>query len=153
MTTQSIKWYWCKFQMDWGFFVMFGLSLILIVWFLIAAWLYESVWILVFALLMIALDCFKFSMFMMCSYGLDDAHLIFRHGFMRYRMPFSEIYEILTSIKPRRLVIIYSKFKQKREIASPEDLNGFFDELAKRPGFQRNGDRVVKREAIPVFES
>ena len=153
MSTEAIKWYSCKIQIGRWFLVHFTLKLCLIVYFLIAAWLYESVWLLVIVLLMIPPDLFFLSMFMSCSYGLDDAHLFIRQGFLRARKPLNDISEMFTSSKSNKLVMIYSRFKQKMEIASPQDLNGFFDDLAKRPGFQRSGDRVVKRELIQLPES
>ena len=146
MPSDHIKRYPCKVQWGRWFYVDAILSLCLYAYFLISAWVYGSVLILVLALSMIAVRLAMFSMFTNLSYELDDTHLIFRNGLLRNRMLLSEVHEILPSKKPLKLLVIYSKFRQRMDIPSPQDRDAFLDDFASRPGFNRDGDRVMRRE-------
>lgn len=91
-----------------------------------------------------------FFMFTGLSYELDATHLIIRSGLLRQRMLLSEVHEILPSKNPLKLLMIYSKFRQKMDIPSPQDREAFLDEFASRPGFNRDGDRVLRTENQPA---
>lgn len=147
MSSDLPKRYSCKVQMGAWLFVDVGLSLCLYTYFLISAWIYESVLIWVMLLVMLALHIFRYSMFMKMSYELDDTHLIIRSGLMRHRMLLTEIFEIVPSAKPQKLLMTYSKFRQKMDIPSPQERDAFLDDFGNRPGFKREGDRVIRKES------
>ena len=64
-------------------------------------------------------------------------------------MLLSEVHEILPSKKPLKLLMIYSKFRQKMDIPSPQDRDAFLNDFASWPGFNRDGDQgLEKRKPI-----
>ncbi len=150
MPSDHIKRYPCKIELGRWFYVDAILSLCLYAYFLISAWFFGSMLILVLVLSMIAVRLAMLSMFTILSYELDATHLIIRSGLLRQRMLLSEVHEILPSKKPLKLLMIYSKFRQKMDIPSPQDRDAFLDDFASRPGFNRDGDRVIRRENQPA---
>jgi hypothetical protein len=85
-------------------------------------------------------------------YGLDDTHLIVRFGICRKRIPLADISEVHPTHNPLsapalsldRLHVQFGQGFFKTVRISPADRNTFLDELARKAGLKREGDRLVR---------
>jgi PH (Pleckstrin Homology) domain-containing protein len=83
-------------------------------------------------------------------YGLDDTHLLVRFGICRRRIPLADVLEVHPTHNPLsspalsldRLRVRFGQGFFKAVMISPVDRNRFLDELAKRAGLKRDGDRL-----------
>lgn len=85
-------------------------------------------------------------------YGVDDTHLIVRFGVCRQRVPLANITEVYPTHNPLsspalsldRLHVQYGQGFFKAVMISPADRDGFLDDLARRAGMKREGDRLTR---------
>jgi membrane protein YdbS with pleckstrin-like domain len=85
-------------------------------------------------------------------YGLDDTHLIVRFGLCRQRVPLADISEVSPTRNPLsspalsldRLHVQFGRGFTQAVMISPVDRDRFLDELARRAGLRRKGDRLVR---------
>jgi hypothetical protein len=85
-------------------------------------------------------------------YGMDDTHLIVRYGVCRQRIPLADVSEVRPTHNPLsspalsldRLRVQFGQGLFKAVMISPADQDGFLDDLARRAGLQREGDRLVR---------
>ena len=87
------------------------------------------------------------------KYGVDDTHLLVRFGLVRQRIPLADVSEVHPTHNPLsspalsldRLHIQYGEGIFKSVMISPADRNGFLDDLARKAGLKREGDRLVRK--------
>jgi hypothetical protein len=85
-------------------------------------------------------------------YGLGDTHLVVRFGICRQRIPLADISEVHPTHNPLsapalsldRLHVQFGPGFFKAVRISPADRNTFLEELARKAGLQREGDRLVR---------
>jgi hypothetical protein len=85
-------------------------------------------------------------------YGLDNTHLVVRFGLCRHRIPLANISEVHPTHNPLsapalsldRLHVQYGAGFFKAVLISPADRNTFLEELARKAGLKREGDRLVR---------
>jgi hypothetical protein len=85
-------------------------------------------------------------------YGLDETNLIVRFGVCRQRIPLADISEVRPTRNPLsspalsldRLRVQYGLGFLKAVMISPADRDGFLDDLARRGGLRRDGDRLIR---------
>lgn len=85
-------------------------------------------------------------------YGLDDRYLLLRFGICRKRIPLANISEVHPTHNPLsspalsldRLHVQHGKGLFKIALISPADRDRFLDELARKAGLQREGDRLLR---------
>lgn len=85
-------------------------------------------------------------------YGINDTHLIVRHGLCRYRIPLSDISDVHRTRNPLsspalsrdRLRIQFGQGIFKRVMISPAERDLFLNDLAKRTGMKRESDRLFR---------
>jgi hypothetical protein len=85
-------------------------------------------------------------------YGLDDAYLVVRFGVCRQRIPLADISEVRPTHNPLsapalsldRLHVQYGQGFFKAVMISPADRNGFLNDLARKAGLTRGGDRLAR---------
>lgn len=93
-----------------------------------------------------------FGLVLPMRYGLDDTHLVVRFGVCRQRVPLADITEVHPTCNPLsspalsldRLRVQYGHGFFKAVMISPADRDGFLDDLARRAGLNREGDRLVR---------
>jgi hypothetical protein len=85
-------------------------------------------------------------------YGLDDTHLLVRFGVCRKRIPLADISEVRPTHNPLsspalsldRLHVQFGPGLFNAVMISPADRDRFLDDLARRAGLKREGDRLVR---------
>lgn len=85
-------------------------------------------------------------------YGINETHLIVRHGLCRYQIPLADISDVHPTRNPLsspalsldRLRIQFGQGLFKGVMISPAERDRFLNELAKRTGMQREGDRLLR---------
>jgi hypothetical protein len=85
-------------------------------------------------------------------YGVDETHLIVRFGLCRQRVPLANITEVYPTRNPLsspalsldRLYVKYGEGIFNAVMISPAEKSGFLNELAKRAGLKREGDRLLR---------
>lgn len=85
-------------------------------------------------------------------YRLDDTHLLVRFGICRQRIPLVEISEVRPTRNPLsspalsidRLRVQFGQGHFKAVMISPADRDCFLDDLAKKAGLKREGDRLIR---------
>jgi hypothetical protein len=85
-------------------------------------------------------------------YGLDDSHLIVRFGLCRQRIALADILEVRRTKNPLsspalsldRLRVQFGAGVFKSVMISPKAREAFLDDVARRAGLQRDGDRLVR---------
>jgi hypothetical protein len=85
-------------------------------------------------------------------YGLDDTHLLVRFGVCRQRIPLVAIAEVrptrnllgAPALSLDRLHVQYGQGSFKAVMISPAARHRFLDDLAKKAGLKREGDRLVR---------
>jgi hypothetical protein len=85
-------------------------------------------------------------------YGIDDQHLVVRHGLVRQRILLRDITEVKPTRNPLsspalsldRLAIRFGDGFFKSAMISPAAKAEFLDELAARANLRRDGDRLVR---------
>jgi hypothetical protein len=85
-------------------------------------------------------------------YGLDDTYLLVRFGICRERIPLADISEVHPTHNPLsapalsldRLHVQFGQGVFKAVMISPADRNRFLEELAKKSGLKREGDRLIR---------
>jgi hypothetical protein len=85
-------------------------------------------------------------------YGMDDTHLLVRFGIFRQRIPLAEISEVNPTSNPLgapalsldRLLVRFGPGFFKAVMISPADRDSFLDELARKAGLRREGDRLFR---------
>lgn len=85
-------------------------------------------------------------------YGIDETHLIVRHGLVRQRIALADISEVHPSRSPLsspalsldRLHIKFGDGMFKSALISPAAKSEFLDELAAKAGLRREGERLVR---------
>jgi membrane protein YdbS with pleckstrin-like domain len=85
-------------------------------------------------------------------YGIDDEHLVVRHGIVRQRIRLSEITEVSPTRSPLsspalsldRLAIRFGEGFFKSAMISPAAKAEFLAELATRANLRRDGERLVR---------
>ena len=85
-------------------------------------------------------------------YGLGDRHLVVRFGVCRQRIALPEITEVKPTASPLgapalsldRLRVRFGPGVLKGVTISPADRGHFLDELARRAGLKREGDRLSR---------
>lgn len=85
-------------------------------------------------------------------YGLDDTQLVVRFGICRQRIRLGDVVEVhpthnplsSTALSLDRLHIQYGQGFFKAVMISPADRNEFLDDLARKSGLKREGDRLVR---------
>lgn len=86
------------------------------------------------------------------EYGLDDTHLVVRFGICRRRIPLTDISEVYPTRNPLsapalsldRLHVQFGQGIFKAVMISPADRERFLDELARKAGLKREGDRLTR---------
>jgi hypothetical protein len=85
-------------------------------------------------------------------YGIDDTHVIVRHGLVRQRIPLDAITEVFPTRNPLsspalsldRIAIKFGKGFFKSAMISPAAKSEFLSELAERADLRRDNDRLVR---------
>ena len=85
-------------------------------------------------------------------YGVDDSHLIVRCGLCRQRIALADILEVRRTKNPLsspalsldRLRVQFGAGVFKSVMISPKAREAFVDDVARRAGLQRDGDRLVR---------
>lgn len=85
-------------------------------------------------------------------YGLTDMELVVHFGLVRQRIPYDRIQAVTPTRNPlsspalslRRLQVTYGAGFRNSQRISPADRDGFLDELARRAGMRRVGDRLER---------
>jgi hypothetical protein len=85
-------------------------------------------------------------------YGIDDTHVIVRHGVVRQRIPLADITEVEPTRNPLsspalsldRIRITFGTGIFKSGMISPAAKAEFLDELATKAKLRRDGDRLVR---------
>ncbi|HEY8505537.1 MAG TPA: PH domain-containing protein [Gemmataceae bacterium] len=85
-------------------------------------------------------------------YGLDDTHLVVRFGVCRRHIPLAAISEVKPTSNPLsspalsldRLRVRFGRGVFKSVMISPADRDCFLDELARKAGLKREGDRLYR---------
>src|SRR5262249_24468829 len=85
-------------------------------------------------------------------YGIDDTQLVVRFGICRQRIPLADIAEVCPTHNPLsapalsldRLHVQYGQGFFKAVLISPADHDRFLDDLARKAGLNRQGDRLVR---------
>lgn len=85
-------------------------------------------------------------------YGVNEKHLIVRHGMCRYRIPLAEICAVYPTRNPLsspalsldRLRIQFGQGLFKGVMISPLERDHFLNDLAHRTGMKREGDRLFR---------
>jgi membrane protein YdbS with pleckstrin-like domain len=85
-------------------------------------------------------------------YGITDEEIVVRHGVVRQRIPLAKIREVYPTRSPvsspalslDRLHIQFGDGFFKAAMISPADKDGFLQELARKAGLARDGDRLVR---------
>jgi hypothetical protein len=85
-------------------------------------------------------------------YGINDTHLIVRHGLCRYRIPLADISEVQPTRNPLsspalsldRLRIQFGQGFFKGVMISPAERDRFLNDPAERTGMKREGDRLLR---------
>jgi hypothetical protein len=85
-------------------------------------------------------------------YGIDDGHLVVRHGIMRQHIALTAITEVWLTRNPLsspalsldRIAIKFGHGFFKSTMVSPDDKVAFLAELAHRARLRRVGDRLVR---------
>ncbi|MBM4008130.1 MAG: hypothetical protein FJ285_00865, partial [Planctomycetes bacterium] len=85
-------------------------------------------------------------------YGVDDSHLIVRFGLCRQRIALADILEVRRTKNPLsspalsldRLRVQFGAGVFKSVMISPKAREAFLDDVARRAGLQRDGDRLVR---------
>jgi hypothetical protein len=86
------------------------------------------------------------------KYGMDDEHLVIRHGLVRQRIALQDIVEVFPSRNPLsspalsldRLEIRYGDDYPRSAMVSPAARSEFLSELARRAQLRQDGDRLVR---------
>jgi hypothetical protein len=85
-------------------------------------------------------------------YGIDDEHIVIRHGLVRQRVPLRDITLVAPTRSPLgspalsldRIQIKYGEGIFKSALISPAAKAEFLEELAARANLRREGDRLVR---------
>lgn len=94
-----------------------------------------------------------FGLVLPMRYCITDTAIIVRFGLVHRRVPLAEITEVHPTNNPLsspalsldRLHIRYGQGLLGGVMISPADKQGFLDELARRAGLTRDGERLVRR--------
>lgn len=94
-----------------------------------------------------------FGLVLPMRYGIDDTHIVVRHGVVRQRIKLADITEVSPTRNPLsspalsldRIEIKFGDGFFKSAMISPAAKSDFLDELAQRTGLTREGDRLVQR--------
>jgi hypothetical protein len=86
-------------------------------------------------------------------YGIDDKHILVRHGLVTQRIPLRDITEVAPTRNPlsspalslERLNIKFGEGFFRSAMISPSEREPFLAELAAKAGLVREGDRLVRR--------
>jgi hypothetical protein len=89
-------------------------------------------------------------------YGVNDTELVVRFGVCRQRIPLDEITDVYPTHNPRsapalsrdRLHVQYGPGLLKAVMISPADRDGFLDDLGRQAGLRREGERLVRGQAV-----
>lgn len=110
----------------------------------------EGVW---FALAGVAIVLSFYVAFLFpVRYGLTEAELIVHFGLIRQRIPYERIQSVKPTRNPlsspalslNRLQVAYGHGLWRSQRISPEERDGFLDELARRAGLRRVGDTLER---------
>jgi hypothetical protein len=100
----------------------------------------------------LALLAVYFGLILPMRYGIDDQHVIVRHGLMRERIPLTEIARVeptrtrvaAPALSLDRLEIVYGDDVFHAAVISPADREAFLAELADKAALRRDRDRLVR---------
>ncbi len=110
----------------------------------------DGVWIAALAMLFIV--ALYAGLVVPMRYGMDDTHVIVRHGLVRQRIPLAAITEVSPTRNPLsspalsldRIEIKFGDGFFKSARISPEPRAEFLEELAIAAHLRRHGDRLVR---------
>jgi hypothetical protein len=91
-----------------------------------------------------------FGLLIPVTYGLGDDQLVVRFGMVRHRIPLRDLLEVYPTRNPLsapalsldRLHVQYGLGFFEAVMISPADRDGFLEDLARRAGMSRDGDRL-----------
>lgn len=149
MVTEAVRWYPSKID-GWLVPVLF-IPPVAAVAVLVASVLAGSIIdLLVSVAAAVLVGGLYFGLIFPMRYGIDDTHLIIRHGVCRQRILLAEIAEVYPTHNPlsspalslERLHVQFGSGFFKGVMISPADRALFLDHLAQQTGLQREGDRL-----------
>jgi hypothetical protein len=145
--------YWYRSKVDWWLVPLLALPPVVLVA-VCAALLFsgktsELPWLLLPLLLVFGI---YFGLVFPMRYGIDDAQLLVRFGLCTQRIPLADISEVHPTHNPLsspalsldRLHVQYGRGLFKAVMISPAERDRFLDDLARKAGLRREGDRLVR---------
>jgi hypothetical protein len=151
MVSESMQWY--RSKVDWWLVPILCLPPLAVIAVCVALLIAGNTaalpWSIVALLFVLGI---YFGLVIPLRYGLDDTCLLVRFGVCRQRIPLADISEVHPTHNPlsspalslNRLHVQYGKGLFKAVLISPADRNRFLDDLARKAGLQRVGDRLVR---------
>jgi hypothetical protein len=87
------------------------------------------------------------------KYGLDDSHLVVSFGLVRRRVALADISEVSPTRSPLsspalsldRLLVKFGPGAFDAVMISPAERDSFLDELTRKAGLTRDGDRLIRK--------
>lgn len=151
MSAETVQWY--RSKVDWWLVPILGFAPVLTVGVFVALILTGDpyAWIAgIFPILLIA--GIYFGLVFPLKYGLSDTQLIVRFGVCRKRIALADVSEVHRTFNPLsspalsldRLWVQYGKGLFGAVMISPADRDRFLDELARKAGLKREGDRLFR---------
>jgi hypothetical protein len=150
MSAERTLWYPSK--IDWWLVPVLGLPPVVAIAACVnAAMSGSTTGLLVGIAAFLLVGCIYFGLVFPMRYGLDDEHLIVRFGIFRRRIPLAEIREVEPTFNPLsspalsldRLRVRFGPGLFQSVMISPTNRNLFLDELARKTGLKRDGDRLT----------
>lgn len=149
MTIEQTRWY--RSKLDWWLVLLLCLPPLAAIGLCINAALTRATSdLLVGSVAAVFVACLYFGIIFPMRYGLDDTHLIVRHGVCRRRIPLAEISDVCPTRNPLsspalsldRLRVQFGQGFFKVVMISPAERSQFLGDLAQRAGLKREGDRL-----------
>jgi hypothetical protein len=151
MSAETVQWY--RSKIDWWLVPLLCLLPVGVVggW-VVAVLAGDPTGMLVGTAMLVLVAGIYFGLVLPIRYGLDDTTLTVRFGLCRQRISLADITEVHRTRNPLsspalsldRLHIQYGPGLFKSTMISPADRDSFLDELARKAGLTREGDRLVR---------
>ncbi len=151
MATEQPRWY--KSKIDWWLIPVLCIppvvSIVVVVSFAIAG---EMTGLLIGAAVAVFVAALYLGLVFPMRYGLNDTHLIIRHGICRQKILLTDIADVYPTRNPLsspalsldRLHIQFGEGFFKGVMISPAERETFLEELANKAGLKRQGDHLVR---------
>ncbi len=112
----------------------------------------DTTGLLVGLAMVLVVSAIYFGLVFPMRYGINDTHLLVRFGICRQRVPLPDISEVRPTRNPLsspalsldRLHVRFGDSLFKAVMISPADRSRFLDELARKAGLKREGDRLFR---------